>query len=90
MKLTAFHEAEKEWQTSNPLRKFRAKNSLMQRNIAAAMEVSYHTVYRWEVGMTFPTQEQLEHLGRLMEDAYVPEKWATWLQARPHYRTEDK
>lgn len=83
MSIKTFQELEDEWKENNPLRKFRKNRHLKQSTIAASMEVSYHVVYRWESGMTEPTKEQFQILGKLTGIKKLADEWKVWMEQRP-------
>jgi DNA-binding transcriptional regulator YiaG len=88
MNVKTFQKLENEWKEKNPLRQFRKKQGLKQQTMAAMMGVSYHVVYRWESGMTEPTEEQLKMMGERIGIENLSEEWSEWIKARPIFEKE--
>jgi len=51
----SYLEKKKEWLASNPLRQWRLKEKLSLNDVGAAAGTGYHTIYRWEQGMSNPS-----------------------------------
>lgn len=77
-----FAEKKKEWIKNNPLRKWRVRNSINQVDVAARVNVSYHTVHRWETGAASPSKHLLSILSEIVHFDLKTE-WSTWMSARP-------
>jgi len=60
-----YRMAVQSWLMANPLRQWRAGNKYTLRDIGAAIGTGYHTIYRWESGMAFPQDHQLQVLSEL-------------------------
>lgn len=84
--MTTFHEKEKKWREKNPLRIFRKRYGLQQQTIAAAMNTSYHAIYRMEGGLSEPDEDQYKVLAKIINDPELRGKWIGWLKDRPIFK----
>lgn len=85
-----YRDSEKQWLTENPLRQWRVAKNLFLKDVGAATSVGYHTVYRWENGMSTPTDQQMEILAGLMKikPKNLQKRWEDWKLQRPVFGKE--
>ena len=81
--MDAFRHKEKRWLADNPLKQWRSDNNAFQKDLGAAIGVGYHTIFRWESGMSMPTEKQFELLSTLFKDKDIRKKYQNWVDARP-------
>ena len=74
---------ERQWLSLNPLRQWRLDKNLFLKDVGAALGVGYHSVFRWENGMSNPSAEQMETLVKLTKDKDLQKKFQTWTANRP-------
>jgi DNA-binding XRE family transcriptional regulator len=79
---------EKKWLTKNPLRQWRVDNGLFQKDLGASIGVGYHTIFRWESGMSSPNDAQMKELVQLTKDKNLQEKYEKWQLDRPKFGKE--
>ena len=78
-----FRERERVWLDENPLRQWRLKNKLRQRDIGAALGIGFHVIYQWETGMAYPPRNRMASLVALTKDDKLAEKFQHWRDKRP-------
>lgn len=71
------------WHSVNPLRQHRRLCGLYLRDIGAAVGAGYHTVYRWEKGMSVPSETQMAALAEVTQIRNLSKKWQRWLEQQP-------
>lgn len=76
----------KQWLSSNPLRQWRLNKNLFLKDVGAALNVGYHSVFRWENGMSVPSDEQMTALVKLTKDKDLQKKFQAWRDSRPKLR----
>lgn len=87
--MTSYRELEKQWLSKNPLRQWRADRNLYLKDVGAAVgarlgaTVGYHTVYRWENGMSNPSEKQMAALVEITKIKNLQKKFNDWVAARP-------
>ena len=74
---------EKEWLALNPLRQWRTDRNLFLKDVGAALGVGYHTIFRWENGMSMPGDDQMKDLSKLTKDKNLQKKFQEWQEKRP-------
>jgi transcriptional regulator with XRE-family HTH domain len=47
------------WRLQNPIRLYRTQHDLTLQNFADLIGEKYHTIYRWESGISSPSDDQL-------------------------------
>lgn len=78
-----YREVEQKWLQLNPIRQHRVKEGWRLKDVAAALDVGYHTIYRWENGMSMPGKEQTQKLAELMKNKKLAEELQEWKLQRP-------
>lgn len=71
------------WLAKNPIRIWRQQQGLFLKDVAAACNTGYHTVYRWENGMTMPNAEQVRILSKLAGNPRLQDELREWQEQRP-------
>jgi DNA-binding transcriptional regulator YiaG len=81
--MSEYREAERKWLTLNPLRQWRATENLFLKDVGAALGVGYHTIFRWENGMSMPNEDQMTALSKLSKNENLQEEFQKWKDSRP-------
>lgn len=79
----SYRECEKKWLDSNPLRQWRTNNKLYLKDVGAALGVGYHTIFRWENGMSMPNKDQFDALSKLTKKENLQIEFQKWKENRP-------
>lgn len=78
-----YRESEQNWLARNPIKQWRTAKNLFLKDIAGFLGLNYHTVWRWETGMTFPNVEQGLALSKLMKNKKIVKELQNWMEERP-------
>ena len=90
MKMSEYRILERKWLAENPLGKWRADNMLFLKDVGAAIGVGYHTVFRWESGMSMPNEIQMIALIKLTKNKNLATQFQRWKNSRPLLGKEKK
>lgn len=79
----SYREREKRWLKDHPLRQWRMKNDLFLKDLGGALGVGYHTIFRWENGMSAPNKDQVAALVKVTENDNLEQELQEWVDRRP-------
>lgn len=78
-----YRQEVKAWLEQNPLRQWRKKNKLFLKDIGSAVNAGYHSVFRWENGMSEPGETQMKDLIRITGIGNLQKQYREWIKKRP-------
>lgn len=78
-----YRTLENKWLAENPLKTWRSDKSLFLKDLGAALGVGYHTIFRWENGMSSPNLSQFKLLKKLMRNKNIEQQFQEWKDKRP-------
>ena len=81
-----------EWIKQNPLFKYRTEKPYALRNVASRLGRSQTTVSKWEDGSSYPTEENMKLIAKLMKLplADLIKQWREWYEIKhsPEHRQD--
>ena len=84
----SYAQQKETWLAQNPLRQWRTGLGLSLDDVGKAVSAGYHTVYRWEKGMSRPSIMQGNALEELTGIANLQRKLEDWSRLRPVFGKE--
>lgn len=78
-------DALKKWVEDNPLRKFKLKNRITNRRMAATLNCAVVSITMWERGLTQPRRESFATIAKAMvlSPTKLEQAWASWMGRKP-------
>ena len=70
------------WQQRCPLREWRRKHDLTQKETAGMLGVSLATLQNWEYGVNAPSERMMAKIRELI-GTHAVRTWLTWFAERP-------
>lgn len=81
--MSKYRILENKWIAENPLKKWRSNKTLFLKDVGAALGVGYHTIFRWENGMSSPNKSQFVLLKKLTKNKNFESEFQQWKDSRP-------
>jgi len=71
------------WRVRNPIRVARRRHGVSRQVLAHQVGASYEGLRNLEVGRVTRQSRYLAPIAAALEDPGLPDRWETWLRARP-------
>ena len=81
--MISYRQQERDWLAINPLRQWRTDRNYFLKDVGAAIGVGYHSIFRWENGMSMPNDKQMIKLETVTKIKNLREQLEKWQIKRP-------